>query len=79
MFSTTGFSQDPAKTEKTIHKISAKTVKPASHGEEKKILPKEDDAIHSCEINQSKKEAVVTKKSSDGKLSKEKFEIIENK
>ena len=79
VFSVNGFSQDPAKTEKTIHKIPATTVKPSSHSEEKKAVAKEDNAIHSCEISKSKKEAVVTKKSSDGTLSKEKIEIKANK
>ena len=76
LFCVTGFSQDPTK-QKTIHKIQADKVKPASHSEEKKVVAKEGNAIHSCEVN--KKQAIVTKKASDGTLSKEKFEVIENK
>ena len=79
MYSLNGFSQDPAKTDKTIHKIPATTVKPSSHAEEKKVVAKEDNSIHSCDINKSKKQAVITKKSSDGTLSKEKIEIKSNK
>ncbi len=79
LFCTNGFSQDPAKTEKTIHKIPASTIKPASHADEKKVVAKEDNAIHSCDINKSKKQAVVTKKSSDGTLSQEKIDIKSNK
>lgn len=79
VFSVNGFSQDPAKAEKTIHKIPATTVKPSSHSEEKKAVAKENNAIHSCDINKSKKQAVVTKKSYDGTLSQEKIEIKNNK
>ena len=79
VYSVNGFSQDPAKTEKTIHKIPATSVKPSSHAEEKKAVAKEDNSIHSCDINKSKKQAVVTKKSSDGTLSQEKIEIKSNK
>ena len=77
LFCSHGFSQDPAKQEKIIYKIQADKVKPANHSEEKKVVAKDDNAIHSCEVN--KKQAVVTKKASDGMLSKEKFEIKENK
>lgn len=79
MFCASGFSQDSAKTQKVIYKIPAEKVKPASHSEEKKISPLEDKSIHSSEVNKKKKEMIVTKKSSDGTLSKEKFEIIESK
>lgn len=77
MFCTVVFSQDPAKQEKTIYKIPTDKVKPTSHSEEKKVLAKDGDAIHSCEVNKHK--AVITKKSSDGTLSKQKFEVVENK
>ena len=77
LFCMTGYSQDPAKREKVIYKIQADKIKPASHSEEKKVVAKEDSALHSCEVN--KKQAVVTKKSPDGTFSKEKFEIKENK
>ncbi len=79
VFGINGFSQDPAKTEKTIHKIPAATIKPATHTDEKKVVAKEDNAIHSCDISKNKKEATVTKKASDGTLSKEKIEIKGNK
>lgn len=79
LFCVAGFSQDPAKQEKAIYKISADKVKPASHSDEKKAVAKEDNAIHSCEISPNKKQAVVTKKASDGTLSQEKFPIKENK
>lgn len=79
LFSLNGFSQDPAKTDKTIHKIPSTTVKPATHADEKKVVAKEDNAIHSCDINKNNKEATVTKKAADGTLSKEKIEIKGNK
>ena len=75
LFSVNGFSQDPAKIDKTIHKIPAVNLKPSSHTEEKKVVAKEDNSIHSCDINKNKKEVLVTKMSTDGTLSKEKFKI----
>ena len=79
MFFVNGFSQEPAKTQKVIYKIPASEVKPtATSGEAKRVTP-EKKSIESCEINASKKEAIVTTKSPDGTISKEKFEIKENK
>lgn len=77
VFCMMGYSQDPVKQEKVIYKIQADKVKPANHSEEKKVVAKEDSAIHSCEVN--KKQVVVTKKAADGTVSKEKFELKENK
>ncbi len=79
MFCMNGFSQEPAKTQKVIYKISADEVKPAVTSAEAKRITPEKKPIESCEINASKKEAIVTTKSPDGTISKEKFEIKENK
>lgn len=79
LFFVVGFSQDPAQTKKVIYKISADKVKPSGSSTEPKRIPAGNKSVHSCEIDKIKKEAIVTTKSPDGTLVKEKFEIKENK
>lgn len=79
LFCAYGFSQDSIKAKKVIYKIPASEVKPIGCSSETKLLPKEKKSIYSCETNVGKKEAVITTKSADGTISKQTFEIKENK
>lgn len=76
---TYGFSQDPVNTKKTLYKIKPSEVKPIGCGPENKLVQAETKSIHSCEINKSKKEAIISTTQPDGTISKETLELKEVK
>ena len=73
------YSQDSAGTHKVLYKISPGKAKVAARKQDAAILPVAKKSVYSCETNTKTNRAVISTVPANGMISKETYEIKEDK